>query len=151
METGHQRSARAVVIRRSSELPAGGREGSALLARSAVPTLPTLIVGIALLVSTNVLPEPLPPAASSPYLGEPNRKPKLTGTAIAVKRAQEIPRAEQRLAELKAQREEGAAMASEARVWGQRRLPEGLQRGIDANAAEIVETEALLRKLRSRP
>ena len=52
-----------------------------------------LIGALALLVSTNALPEPPPPE----YLGEPTGKPKLTGTEIAAKRAQDIARAEKRL------------------------------------------------------
>ncbi len=100
-------------------------------------TVPTWIAGLALLVSTNALPEPPAPAASSP-------------TDYAAKRAQEISRAEQQLAALKANRRELDELAEEVRLFGGRGLPERLQRAIDANAAAIVETEALLSRLRSK-
>ena len=108
-----------------------------------------LIGALALLVSTNALPEPPPPE----YLGEPTRKPKLTGTEIAAKRAQDIARAEKRLSALKAEKQE-LDKAVKERNWyptSSTWLPAPLQRAVDANAAAIADTEALLSRLRSSP
>ena len=108
-------------------------------------TLRALVVSLAALLSCAADPVDDDP------LGEPTRKPKLTGTAVAAKRAQDIATTEQRLATLKAQRNAMAEDVAEFRVWGARELPARLQEALDANALAIVELEALLTRLRGSP
>jgi hypothetical protein len=89
-------------------------------------------------------------AASSPeYLGEPTRKPRLTATGIAAKRARDIASAEQRLAALNTQKAELAEVAEEFAAWN-RQLPAKLQSAVTANAEAIAETEAQLGRLRKQ-